>query len=67
MTKAERANWLDNINDLAARVARQLGWDRVRFVLNEHGGGASSVESLSPSYYESVWNELFDIEREMKD
>ena len=67
MTKTEKANWLDNINDLATRVAKQLSWDRVRFVLNEYGGGASSIERLNPSYYESVWNELFDLERELRD
>ena len=67
MTKAERANWLDNIYSTANKVAKELGWERVRFVLQEYGGGASSIESLSPSYYESVWNELFDIERELRE
>ena len=67
MTKAERENWLNNIHASASAVAQQLGWEKVRFVLSEYGGGASSIESLRPSCYESVWNELFDIEREMKD
>jgi hypothetical protein len=67
MTKAERANWLDNIYSTADAVSKELGWDRVRFVLQEYGGGATSIERLNPSYYEAVWNELFDIEREMKD
>lgn len=67
MTKAERENWLDNIKASAQTVAQEIGWDRVRFVLSEYGGGASSIENLRPGYYESVWNELFDIEREMKD
>ena len=67
MTKAERANWLDNIYPTANQVAKELGWDQVRHILNEYGGGASSIERLSPCYYESVCNVLFDIEREMKD
>ena len=67
MTKTERENWLCNIQDYATRVARQLGWEKVRFVLNEYGGGASSIETLNPSYYEAVWNALFDYEVGMRD
>lgn len=67
MTKMERENWLCNIQNTATSVAKEQGWDRVRFVLQEYGGGATSIERLNPSYYEAVWNELFDIEREMRD
>ena len=67
MTKANRENWLCNIQNYADRVAGQLGWATVRFVLNEYGGGASSIETLSPSYYEAVWNALFDYEVGMRD
>lgn len=67
MTKAERENWLCNIQDYATRVARQLGWETVRFILNEYGGGASSIETLNPNHYEAVWNALFDYEIGMKD
>ena len=67
MTKSERENWLCNIQDYATRVAEQLGWKTVRFVLNEYGGGASNIESLSPTYYEAVWNALFDYEVGMRD
>ena len=66
MTKYERENWLCNIQDYATRVAEQFGWETVRFVLNEYGGSASSIETLIPSYYEEVWNALFDYEVGMR-
>ncbi len=67
MTKTERKSWLCNIQNTANEVAKGLGWETVRFVLNEYGGSASSIESLRPSYYESVWNALFDYEVGLKD
>lgn len=67
MTKPDKENWICNIQDYADRVAEQLGWETVRFVLNEYGGGASSIETLSPSNYEAVWNALFDYEVGMRD
>lgn len=68
MTRSEKENWLCNIQNTANTVAAsENGPEKVRFVLREYGGDASSIERLSPSYYEAVWNELFDIEREMKD
>ncbi len=67
MTNAERANWLDNIYSTANVVARELDWDTVRFVLNEYGGGATSIENLRTSYYESVWNALYNYEVDLKD
>ncbi len=67
MTKTERKSWLCNIQNTANEVAKELGWETVRFVLNEYGGSASSIESLRPSYYESVWNALFDYEVGLKD
>ena len=68
MTRSEKENWLCNIQNTANAVAGgENGSEKVRFVLQEFGGGATSIERLSPIYYESVWNELFDLEREMKD
>ena len=67
MTKAERDNWLVNLQNAAAYVAKELGWETVRFVLNEYGGGASSIETLRPCYYEAVYNALFDYEVGLKD
>lgn len=67
MKNAEKENWLCNIQDIANEVAKELGWETVRFVLSEYGGSASSIESLRPIYYESVWNALFDYEVGLKD
>lgn len=67
MTKMERENWLINIQNSATEVAKEHGWETIRFVLNEYGGGATSIERLKPSYYESVWNALFDYEVGLKD
>lgn len=67
MTKAERDNWLVNLQNTAINVAKELGWETIRFVLDEYGGGASSIETLRPCYYESVYSALFDYEADMKD
>ncbi len=67
MTRSERENWLCNIQNVATTVAKEIGWETVRFVLAEYGGGASSIETLHPSYYESVFNVLFDYEAGTKD
>lgn len=67
MKKTERENWLDNIYSTANKVAKELGWEQVRHILIEYGGGATSIERLSPSYYESVWNALYDYEVGLKD
>lgn len=68
MTRSEKENWLCNIQSTANAVAAsENGLEKVRFVLQEFGGGATSIERLSPSHYDAVWNELFDLERDMKD
>lgn len=56
MTDAVRENWLCNIHDAATYVTQE----QLDFILSVHGGGAASIEELSPSYFEAVWNELFD-------
>ena len=61
------SDWIVSIENAAHAVAKELGWETVRFILSEYGGGASSIESLRPSYYESVYNILFDYERDLKD
>lgn len=67
MTESEKNNWMDNLFSAADKVAGEVGWEKVRFILREYGGGASSIESLKPSYYESVFNELFDYEAGLTD
>ena len=67
MTEFEQENLLINTQNTAMTVAKQLGWETVRFVLAEYGGGATSIEALHPCYYESVFNALFDYEAGTKD
>ena len=67
MAIRDKENWIINIQNAATTVAKELGWETVRFVLAEHGGGASSIETLHPSYYEAVYNALFDYEVGLKD
>lgn len=65
MTKPEKEHWLYNIENTAAVVAQELGWETVRFVLQEYGN-ASSSESLGPSRYQEVFSALFDYEVGLK-
>ena len=67
MPNRDKENWIINIQNVATAVARELGWETVKYVLAEYGGGASSIETLHPSYYESVYNSLFDYEVGLKD
>lgn len=60
------SDWLINIENAASLVAKELGEEKVRFILQECGN-ASSVEELSPSRYQDVYNALFDYEVGLKD
>ena len=65
MTKAERENWLCNIQDTATIVARQTSWGTVKSVLRRYG--ASSIEKLRPSDYPAVFSELYALEADTRD
>lgn len=65
MTKAERANWLDNIYSTANAVTKQTDWETVKSVLQIYG--ASSIENLNPSDYPDVFSDLYAIEADTKD
>lgn len=53
MTKAEKENWILNLEDISSRVDAE----NVKFVCRKYG--AKDIYSLSPSDYQEVWNELF--------
>ena len=53
MTRAEKENWLINLEDISSQVDAE----NVTFVCRKHG--AKDIYSLSPSDYQEVWNELF--------
>lgn len=60
------SDWLANIENAAATVAKELGWNTVLFVLREYGN-ASSIEDLHPGSYQTVYNALFDYEVGIRD
>lgn len=64
MTKAERKNWIINIENCAEAVASKLGDEAVVSILHRYG--ASSVYKLSPSDYSEVFSELYAIEADLK-
>lgn len=57
-------NWIINIENSAAQIADELGWDVVRSVLNKYG--AASIEDLNPADYCDVFSELYAIEADLK-
>lgn len=65
MTRAERENWLCNIQETATAVARQTSWGTVKSVLRQYG--ATSIEKLKPSDYPAVFSDLYAIETDTRD
>lgn len=61
MTKAEKENWLINLEDVSSQVDSKT----VKFVCGKYG--AKNIYGLSPSNYQEVWNELFDCARDAND
>lgn len=53
MTRAEKENWMINLED----VSSQVDAENVKFVCEKYG--AKDIYSLSPNDYQEVWNELF--------
>ena len=56
MTRAERNNWLSNIENTAAKVAANVGQETVDFVLNKYG--VKNVYALRSSDLSEVFSEL---------
>ena len=59
MNKAERDNWLINIENTAAEVAANVGQETVDFVLSKYG--ARSIYTLKSSDLSDVFSELYAI------
>lgn len=53
MTKAEKENWMINLEDISSQVDAE----NVKFVCGKFG--AKDIYSLSPYDYQEVWNELY--------
>lgn len=61
MTRAERKNWLINLED----VSSQVDAETVKFVCEKYG--AKDIYGLAPADYQEAWNELFDYARDAND
>ena len=61
MTKAEKRNWLTNLEDVSSQVDAEI----VKFVCGKYG--ARDIYGLSPSDYQEAWNELFHYARDAND
>ena len=61
MEKAEKDNWMVNLED----VSSQVDAETVKFVCRKYG--AKDIYELSPSDYQEAWNELFDYARDAND
>ena len=61
MKKAEKDNWLINLEDASSQVDAET----VKFVCGKYG--AKDIYELSPSDYQEAWNELFDYARDAND
>ena len=61
MKKAEKDNWLINLEDVSSRVDAET----LKFVCGKYG--AKDIYELSPSDNQEAWNELFYYARDAND
>ena len=59
------ANMKVNIENTITAIADELGVGVATFYLQKHGG--LSVEDISPSEYSALFDEIFQVEADMKD
>lgn len=64
ITKAERANWIVNIENTASFIESEIGTETVDFVLEKHG--AKTVEQIVLSDLSGVFSELYAIEADLR-
>ena len=64
MTKAERKNWIINIENSAAAISAQLGSAVVNSVFNKYGD--HGVWNLNPIHLPDVFCELYTIEADLR-
>lgn len=61
MKRAERENWISNLED----ISTQVDTETVKFVCGKYG--ARSIYTLRPCDIQEVWNELFQYAVDSKD
>ena len=64
MTKAERENWIVNIENTASFISAEIGEEVIASTLYKYG--ASSVEQIASSDLPDVFSELYAIEADLR-
>lgn len=64
MTKAERENWIVNIENTASFISAEIGEEVIASTLYKYG--ARSIEQISSSDLSEVFSELYSIEADLK-
>ncbi len=64
MTRAERNNWILNIENTAAYIVSEIGEEVVASTLYKYG--ASSIEQIATSDLAEVFSELYAIEADLR-
>lgn len=64
MTSNERRDWIINIENSAAVVESQLGWEVVKSVFERYG--AKNICNLNPKDLPEVFSELYAIEADLR-
>ena len=64
MSKAERMNWIINIENSAAEIESEIGADTVNAILCRYG--ADSIDEIRASDLPSVFSELYAIEADLR-
>lgn len=60
----DKQDWMISIQNDAEEVAEHLGNETVQFILGKYG--ATSIEDLSPSHYDEVFDELDFIANDLR-
>lgn len=64
MTRAERENWIVNIENTADFITSQVGFETVNFILGKYG--ARLVEDILDSDLPEAFSELYAIEVDLR-
>lgn len=64
MTKAERANWIANIENTASFIESEIGTETVDFVLEKYR--VKTIEQIASSDLSGVFSELYAIEADLR-
>lgn len=64
MTNKDLKNWIINIENSAAIVGSQLGWEVVKSIFKHYG--SKNVSGLNPSDLPKVFSELYAIEADLR-